>query len=97
MYLMYVSIINQHAMQVCSYTSYVVRIHWEGEEELHSFFTSTLRRVSGQIHVPAALPLEIESSVDTSLEAEDTDKWRAVVSMVMNRGVALSAGNFLTS
>ena len=53
--------------------------------------------MSGQIYVPAALPLEIESSVGASLEAEGTDNWRAVVSTVMNRGVARSAGNFLTS
>ena len=83
-------------MQACSYAYYVVRRHWEGDVELHSFFTSALRRVSGQI-VPAALPLDIESSVDTSLEVEGTDKWRAVVSTVMNRGVARSTGNFLTS
>jgi len=97
MYLMCMSLINQHVMQACSYASYIVRRHWEGEVQLHSFFTSALRRVSGQIHVPAALPLEIESSLGTSLEAEGTDTWRAVVSMVMNRGVARSTGNFLTS
>jgi len=74
MNLMCVSLINLHVMQACSYASHVVRRHWEGEVELHSFFTSALRRVSGQIHVPAALPLEIESLVDTSLEAEGTDK-----------------------
>jgi hypothetical protein len=84
-------------MQACSYASYVVRRHCEGEVELYSFVTSALRRVSVHvpIHVPAALPLEIESSVATSLEAEGTDKWRAVVSTVMNRGVARSTGNFL--
>ena len=53
--------------------------------------------MSGQIHFPATLPLEIESSVDMSLEAEGTDKWRAVVSTVMSRGVARSAENFLTA
>jgi hypothetical protein len=51
-------------MQACSYASYAVRIHWEGEVELHSFFTS----VSGQSHVAAALPLEIEPSVDTRVQ-----------------------------
>jgi hypothetical protein len=79
-------------MQARSYASYVVRRHWEGEVELHSFVTSALRRVNEPIHVPAALPLDIEPSVDTSLEAEGTDKWRAVVSTAMNRGVARSRG-----
>lgn len=88
-------------MGACSYASYAVRIHWGGGVELHSFFTLALRRVSGQTHVSAALPLEIESSVDTRLDwmgaAEYTDKWRAVVSTVMNRGVERSAWDFLTS
>ena len=81
-------------MKACSYASCAVRRHWEGGVDLHTFITSALRTMSGQSHVSSPWSLEIEARLDG---CGWEYKWWAVVSAVMNRGVARRAENLLTS